>query len=331
MLDELPIAQAQALVLGFIDKYTAGDVSLTAFHKLAMEALRDGRIGLAAIIVNHYPIPQFAESQDPEKEIMQERLDAVRASLPGIYGAVHAASYRMQQTIKEVDEQKEAESPLVDYRKELTEALDAYPVWRAFVIHQESTIRLTALSRLGATNNPIKEAAIVFALGDSSPNIRQRARNLLGEPSSIRHRSSYSAKDVRGRGTTQQAIMQIVNLSTDDELRGFFDDPRTNVRYAATLQLKPSSMLWEMLASDASARVRRVVAERVPMSSKEIVSQLLQDPNQAVRTTIGKRKLQEDIELPARAPEPEAQPKPDPIKQRQAEWAQRMENEDDSR
>jgi len=298
LLSDLPMPQALALVTGFIEKYKAGDVDSVAFHKLATELLRDGRLGLITPVVNEFPIPEFEKDQNPEANLMAARLDAIRATMPGVYGPIHATSYRMQQTIKQVEDHKEIESPLVDYRKELTDALDRYPIWRSFVIHPETTIRLAALTRLGTVHNPIKEAAIVFALGDGNAIIRQRARSLLGEAPPIRHRSHYSAKDVRNRGTIQQAIKQIVELNTDDELRGFLDDPRTNVRYAAALKLKPESAFWEMLATDASARVRRVVAEKVPMHMKEIVSFLLQDPQQSVRTIIGKRKLAEPIELP---------------------------------
>ena len=308
--------QAQALVNGFIGKYQSGDVGLNAFHKLAMEILRDGRIGLITEVANAYPLPEFEQHQDPERDMMSARLDAVRASLPGIYGPVHAASYRMQQTIKQVDAEKEAESPLVDYRKELTEALDKHPVWRAMIIHPEVTIRLVVLSRLGGSNNPIKEAAIVFALGDGNATVRQRARALLGEEPRVRHRSHYSTKDIAHRGTVTQAISQILELSTDDELRGFTDDPRSGVRYAAAIRLPPESRLWEHLAGDSSARVRRVVAEKVPMNQKEIVSLLLQDQQQSIRTIIGKRKLAEDVVIPVNARE-----------QNRRELTQQMESE----
>lgn len=312
-LSDLPFPQAHALVTGFIGKFVTGEVGLNAFHKLAIEILRDGRLGLITEVANAYPLPEFEKHQDPERDLMQARLDAIRATMPGIYGPVHATSYRMQQTIKQVDAEKEAESPLVDYRKELTEALDKHPIWRSLIIHPEATIRLTALSRLGGTNNPIKEAAIVFALGDGNATVRQRARALLGEEPRVRHRSHYSIKDVAHRGTVTQAISQILELSTDDELRGFTDDPRSRVRYAAALRLPPESGLWEHLAGDSSARVRRVVAEKVPMSRKEIVSWLLQDTQQSVRTIIGRRKLQEPIELPINE-----------TAKRKAEWENQM-------
>lgn len=313
-LKALPMEQAEALVLSFVRAYIDGKVNLNALHKLTHETLHDGRLGLITALLNAQPIPEYETHQAPEIDMMQARLDAVRASLPGIYKPVHAAGYRMQQTIKEVEEQKEAESPLVDYRKELTDTLDKYPIWRAFLIHPEPTIRLNALARVGTIDNPIKEAAIVFGLGDSNATVRMRARALLGAAPAIKHRAThYSKRDVANRGTIAQAISQIMDISTDDELRGFCDDPRTAVRYAAARRLPSNSSLWGMMASDTAPRVRRVIAERVPLALKDVVNTLLQDPNQAIRTAIGRRTLEQDIVIPTNTPA-----------QRRTLWADRL-------
>ena len=315
-ISKLPAQVALGLIIGFIAKYKAKKVDFDLMHKLALEVLRDGRSSLVMPIVASYPIPEFEKHQDPDIDLMTARLDAVRASLPGVYKPVHAVSYRMQQTIKQVADEKEAESPLVDYRKELIETLNKYPVWRALVIHEDVSIRLAALTRLGDVENPIKEAAIVLALGDDNIGIRQRARTLLGEAPPVRHRSSYSARDVAHRGTLQQALNQIVELDTDHELRGFLDDPRPSIRYAAAIRLKPESELWDILIGDAATRVRRVMAQNISMTKRELVSKLLQDPNQTVRTIIGKRKLAEPIEIPVSPSAEKAR--------RKAEWESNM-------
>lgn len=314
-LASLQVTQAVALVTGFIERFNQGQVSREAFQKLAAEALKDGRLSVLTPIAAAYPVPIADDTT--ETDMMEARLDAIRATLPGIYGPVHAAGYRMQQTILQAEKEYEAQSPLVDYREELGAKLDEYPIWRSFVIHEDAVIRLLALNRLGGFANPLQEPAIVFMLGDPNSVVRARARDLIGEPAPIKHRSTYSAKDVAHRGTIQQAIRQIVDLSTDDELRGFLDDPRTSVRFAAAIKLPEDSGLWSVTALDASARVRRVTAERVPLRNKEIVSQLLQDVQQSVRSAIGRRVLEQDITLPP----------PSPVIAAKREWAERMEND----
>lgn len=297
-LRKLEPTQALGLITGFIIAYKSGRASEHAFTKLALEALRDGRVSLITPIASEYPIPQFERHQDPEKTEMEERLTSVRETMPGVYGPVHAASYRMQQTIKEVDAQLEAQSPLVDYQKELSDKLDDHPVWRAMLLCPIVAIRMLAISRLGAANNPLKEAAVVYGIADAEPTIRQHAKTILGQVAEKpRKYVTYSAKDVVHRGSVPHAISQVMQVNTDEELREFFNDPRPQVRFAAVCRLQPDSTLWPMAVNDLSVRIRRIAAERVRLGNTEVIDALLKDAAPAVRKVLGKRLLAIDINI----------------------------------
>lgn len=281
-LRNYPTAQAQAFIKSVCKLRDTGELDEAAYSRFCQQVLEDRRLELHVLLAQSVALPEGGAMDLLAPDEHNPLLDKLRDDLPGLMRYLTPRGKS-----KDTHADEEGTPAFLDGAVSLLARMQAaYPLWYALTQHSDAQVRLAAIARIPEAGNPLSITLALYA-GDTSTLVRAQVRLKLGLPTK-RNRTSWRDYQ-RGIMRAKDAVMEASSPFVSDERRdALLVDPRTRVRVAAALTLRADSPRWLTLATDASPRLRRLAAERVPLDTPAFKS-CMGDENSGVKTVALKR------------------------------------------
>lgn len=284
-LSEYPQTTVVRYIASACKRYGEGDLTAENFKHFCFAAIEDGRDMVVRELTLRLPIPE--QTPDEDARAMENLLSI----LPGIRHVYTEHQLPKTEEGRRLMAQREALQNKNDAVAQLANGWEIcnkhWPWWTAVLQHADSSVRLTAVSRL-PTTGPLA-LLLPWMVTDSSSVVRATARQKLGIVLKVR---PTTWRDYRkGLVAINVALEEIRNTTHPERAKTYLGDPRPRVRFAAAVMLQDGDLAWTVLAADPSPRLRKLAAERVKTGSAELRA-LCTDENAGVAAVALRRAWQ---------------------------------------